>query len=381
MTLPSTDNQPAAPAHGVAAADTTSRTLMRFSARILGFAVVFVIAGELFFRFAIPAAELPISQFNAEYKFRRYDPAGPRTGRFTSGRYAQAQGVWRVNDQGWISHRDYLSAKARGKPAVAYLGSSFVEGFYSDVDTHIAARMEHRAGGKYDVYNFGMSDSVPSEHLRVAAYAAKAFEPRVLFFFCSSWHLAASLSPAPGRQRWRLEGGRVVDRPVSPLRSGRIKALAKRSAIIRYLVLNAHWRPKLAPANAGGGGTVLNAAQAGKGKARPVAELRLLAETLVRRAVAQHPGARVVVVTGGPYASDLPPQAPLVDQLLAQACRTYGAEHVDLLPAFHADWLQHHEPFQYAHDFHWNARAFDVIAQRLVAVVAAKPVVAAPVTP
>ena len=63
--------------------------------------------------------------------------------------------------------------------------------------------------------------------------------------------------------------------------------------------------------------------------------------------------------------SDKPPEPALESQLIAEACAQHGADHIDLSKTFHQDWLVHHQRFDYAHNFHWNAYAFEVIAKRL----------------
>lgn len=338
-----------------------------FVIRTAAFAVFALVVSEVFFRVALPAAELPAGQFNAEYGFRRYDPAWKSEGLFTSGRHAQIRATWKINPQGWNSHRPYLNEKERGKPAVAYFGSSFIEGFRANISANISPVMEKQAAGAYDVYNFGMSDSVPSEHLNVARYVRERFAPKVMIFFCSPWHLAASLVPAAGRQRWLLDGDVVRPRKVVPLKNAALKAVAKRSALVRYLVLNARWRPKLRPGNGGG---VVNAAQSSGGPKYTPAQLKTLAEYMVQRAVSENPGIQVIFVTGGPHMKDSPPTLSTVSQLIADACKRHGATHISLLPIFHADWLQHHKRFDFEHDFHWNAYAFKLVGQHLHAVVA-----------
>lgn len=340
-----------------------------FAVRVAVFLGVFLLVAEVFFRTVLPASEMPVSRYDAAHGILRYDPSIQQQGRYSSGRYAQALGSWHINASGWNSHREYLPAAERRKPAVAYFGSSFVEGFYNLLDENIAFVMEKLGGGRYDVYNFGMSDSVPSEHLEVAAYARDAFGPEVMVFFCSPWHVAATLIPAPGRQRWQLTDGVVSKRPLVPRNTSRLRALGRRSALLRYLIFNAEFRPEFAPGSAAAKPFGGNAAQGGSATELPPADLKALAETMVQRAVREHPKAKVVFVTGGPHMSDAPPVMDPASRAVAQACAAHGADHIDLSTVFHAHWLAHHERFDFAHNFHWNALAFRIIAERLDAYV------------
>jgi hypothetical protein len=73
---------------------------------------------EGFFRFVVPASELPHVYFDRDSGILRYDTMGQRTGTFTTGKYAQQRGRWRIN-----SPIDYRRPRSeRSKPLLAIIG-------------------------------------------------------------------------------------------------------------------------------------------------------------------------------------------------------------------------------------------------------------------
>ncbi len=58
---------------------------------------------ELFFRFVVPATNMPRYRWVDEYEILSHDPSWVREGVYTTGPSAIRLGGWRINDAGWNS--------------------------------------------------------------------------------------------------------------------------------------------------------------------------------------------------------------------------------------------------------------------------------------
>ena len=58
-----------------------------------------ILCGELFFRFVIPAAEQPWGYYDPIDQIARFE-IGQRAGMYTTGKFAQQRGRWRINNMG-----------------------------------------------------------------------------------------------------------------------------------------------------------------------------------------------------------------------------------------------------------------------------------------
>jgi len=88
----------------------SKKTLMRtikniFLVSIPSLLFLFVVL-EVFFRFAIPAAEKPIAYFDEHDMLLRSHESRRTTGLYTLGRSAQIRSRWRTNNYGWNSSID-----------------------------------------------------------------------------------------------------------------------------------------------------------------------------------------------------------------------------------------------------------------------------------
>lgn len=135
---------------------------------------------EGFFRLVLPASEIPHVYFDRDSGVLRYDTTGQRTGTFTTGKYAQQRGRWRINNAGWNSPIDYRPRSERSKPLVAIIGDSYVEAFHVDNDRNLAAFLRNRAGERFDVYSFGIAGAPLSQYLQMSRYVRKQFQPDLL---------------------------------------------------------------------------------------------------------------------------------------------------------------------------------------------------------
>src|SRR5438093_3216647 len=139
-------------------------------------------AFELVFRFVIPAASLPLLEYDRTYGVVRYQISGPRTGISTSGRWGGRPVRWRINNYGWNSAIDYAPAEKRGKPLIALIGDSYIDALQVNVGESVADELRRRLAGRRDVYSFGFSGAPLSQYLQMSRYVRKVFHPDVMVF-------------------------------------------------------------------------------------------------------------------------------------------------------------------------------------------------------
>ncbi len=89
-------------------------------------------------------------RFIDEFEVEKRVPGN--TGYAVYGNRNQRFSQFRINDQGFNSHRDFLPAS--DKFEVAITGDSFIEGFHQDVNNSIGNKIEFQLPG-IEVYEYG----------------------------------------------------------------------------------------------------------------------------------------------------------------------------------------------------------------------------------
>ncbi len=342
-----------------------------FIARSVLFWVGFAIVGELFFRFVVPGTEVPITEQNKDYGFLHYDTSEIVSGYFTTGRLPHERYYWEINNEGFLSHHDYKTPDQREKPVIAYFGSSFIEGFYSNIDEQIAYFVEECIGDQYEVYNFAFSNSVPSEHLAVSRFARDKYEPDIFIFFSAPWHLKLSTKKVPFRKRFSINDGEVVEGTVGDFVYSRLKRTVKYSAMLRYLYLNARFRLNILNNPNEKKEAEENAAFINPGTINQSdIELReKIGDYLVRTLREENPDATIIMAGGTPYSDNYPEKLELENRILKDACERYNCDFLNVSQVFKKEYELHGTSFYVEGDPHWNTQAYRVIGHAICAFV------------
>ncbi len=354
------------------------RGALAFLLRLALFVLLFVGMGELWFRTVMPACEYPDYFQDPEWSLHRYDPSGPTAGEFNVGRLTRDRVPWLLNNDGWVSARDYLLATERSRPLVALLGDSQIEGFYTPMEDHIDPVLASLLETPTDVYAFGGSGWQLEQFVAVGRYIREKYAPDVMVLFLGVNDVTFSF--VGGGQSWGLfwrikpegEGfAEVAPEEDHSLRES-VSEAAKISAIVNYLRLNA----KL-PILARGGGIPVGGAPIADGGDPNESWKALLpaAEFMLGRLRAENPGVPIIVAVDGDryLAPGELAAVPLYPDALAvqAACRGISDCHfVDLRQTFASDWATNHRGFEAADGFHWNAYANQLVAQTLATYIA-----------
>lgn len=373
--------------------------------RVAVFALLFGVVAEVWFRTAMPACEWPVGYQQQPSAVARYDPGGPTSGLFTSGRLCRRGGEWLVNDAGWNSRIDYESAGERRRPLIALLGDSYIEGFLTDTDQHIDSYLPAMLPSTA-AYAFGMSGWYLEQYVAVSRYAQDRFQPDVLIVFIDAGDVTDSLrADGTASPNWWQIGARGASFEEVPPTSVK-PDFGKQSAIIRYPRLSAILRyvsfnalmvvpsPRVTldrlvgrftrPGNTPSAGTP-QMEEAGAQADDSAHDLFAAADFMVSRLCSDHPGTPIVFVAhrqpsnlNGWDTSDryLPVQdiegTPLFrDGRAVEAACEHRAQcsFVDLRYAFSRDWSAHHVRFESADNVHWNAYANRLVARVLADVI------------
>ncbi|MDP3427009.1 MAG: hypothetical protein Q8S17_06490 [Humidesulfovibrio sp.] len=354
-----------------------------------------LLAAELFFRFVVPAPDLPALAFIDGVLRHR---SGQR-GVYWSGPFGQ-EGVrapFSINAQGWNSARaDYPLARTPGRQRIALVGDSYVEALHVPPDQSMAEGLERELGAGAEVYRYGLSGAPLSQYLHMARRAALPARPDVLVVllvhndFDESWRdvpgmytksfLRLSLGQGPAKG----EGadGSVAELSPEPYRQGLAARIRNLSATWRYLAYGRQVRfeslrrlflPQQQPGRHQANIDVSDLAGREDLDRHATAYLfgRLAAESA-------QAGVRLLLVmdgvrepieqgqAGGPQAQDYDTGALRLNRMAAEEAARLFIPFLDLHPVFIEDFGQRRQPFAFKTDGHWNAHAH-ALAARAVA--------------
>ncbi len=350
---------------------------IKIAGLVLASLLVCFLISELVFTFAIPASTLPEALFDSADRILRYDPDGRRRGLFTAGRWAQQRGRWQINNAGWNSEIDYKPAGERERPLIALIGDSFVEGLHVDVDETIAAVLRRRLGPAWDVYGFGMSGASLSQYLLMSRYVARHFAPEVMVFIIIHNDLNESLReliPQDHMLQVSLADGAFSEVAPKPYRPSPVRRLLRRSALVRYVTLNARLAQFVSRIASGGEKRPFRSNVEVEALASERELITRATSFLVGRLRDENPERDLVFVMDALrpdiYAGTLD-ESPLawMNDLMAAVCREHAVTFIDLTPPFLAHYRERGEAFNSRIDSHWNEVghrvAAEVLAERL----------------
>lgn len=361
-----------------------------FLLRAAIFLLVFGAVAEVWLRTVMPACSSPLSYQEQPATVFRFDPAGPRTGRWTIGRLCLGGGRWRVNNAGWNSAIDYQPRTARDRPLIALFGDSFVEGFLTDTDEHIESFLT-RYLPSADAYAFALSAWYLEQHVAVSRYATRTYAPSLLVVFVDQGDVVLSMreNGVVSPYLWQIatvDGSLVEIPPSAAYVASRKARLAKKSALINYLRYNAKLQlpgmQNAALPQPTGEATAAQgdeAAPQSPGADASWRELLPAADFMVGRLSEQHAGTPIIFVGYGnrPVDRYLPLDDIADTPLFADARAVQAAckgrpqcSFIDLRYAFSRDWAANHVRFEAADGRHWNAHANRMVARTLADFVA-----------
>lgn len=344
--------------------------MLRLLARAGAFAVLCLGLLEVFFRFVLPAREVPYPWQEPEFGLMLYEQR-VTDGLFTSGRLAEQRSPWHINRTGWNAGIEYLPASERGRPAVAVIGDSQGEGFYVSWDEHIAGRLTTLSGGQIEGHSYGGSAYQLPTYVRVARYLAKhRIDPEVLVFLLNRGDFWSSVREL-GRARaqlatWSIDAAGVfTEHPPAPYRSTVFRRFMRESAFVRYLVFNANLNPVAdGPVEIG----MVQRSRYPEAEEHVQKRIVPITEHFLDEVARALPRARVLFVVDADRREIHQGKVPArleFSALVEGVCQRRGCGFIDMTDRMVADWAAHQAPFHFAHNAHWNARGHAIHAEAI----------------
>ena len=348
--------------------------------------VLTLLVFELFFRWVMPATQVPFIEYDRTFNILHYRIAGPREGISTSGRWCERPVRWRINNDGWNSAIDYTT-QGRTKPLVALIGDSYIEALQVNVGESVTDDLRRRQAGRREVYGFGFSGAPLSQYLEMSRYVREVFHPEILVFnvvYNDFDESLRELAPLPHFLQLTSGAGGLEEAAPVPYQANRLKRLAARSALVRYLWVNLHlpdmlrsWSaPKGDPARFYGNVDLVELQR----HREMVEQATYKLVDLIRR---ENPGTEILFMMDAPRLEiyeGLPGEGRLgwLHQLLRSACERSGCRFLDLTVPFRERYERDHVPFNFPDDYHWNAVGHALAAEVLDAALSERPAPAPP---
>jgi len=144
-----------------------------------------------------------------------------------------------TNNDGFVNLQSY-DAKAT-TPLLAIIGDSYIEAAMVPEKETVHARLQVHYGKARRVYSFAASGAGLAQYLSWARYARDTYRPdRVLFNIISNDFSEAlwARERNPGFHGFKRDAAKGWSLELAPFTPGGWRTLGRRSALIRYLVLN-----------------------------------------------------------------------------------------------------------------------------------------------
>ncbi len=316
----------------------------------------------------------------------RYMPGTEARFRHPDGRTS----LVRINADGWNSTKpEYKTARTPGVKRIAVVGDSYVHGAFVDVDEAFPEIMERglkARGANVEVLRFGMDGAPLSQYLHVLRREVLALKPDIVLVplihndFDESYRLIKTRYASSFMKLAREPDGSVTEVPPGEFRYG-IADKLRGWRTFRYLYYetnfylhakgwisrifwggNEEWSPEFVSSAV----DVRKIAdhQANRFFARYVlAEMKKLSQEHGFRLAFVMDGVREAVYAGR-SSSDY--EVGMLNRIAADLTRELGLPFLDLQDAFARDWKANGQRFEYAYDWHWNARANRIVAEAAI---------------
>ena len=350
-----------------------TRNVMNWIKKITGsfsyvlFLVIMVsVLLEIIFRILPTSDSLMIKPVNAENPILKYTENREVTKQI--GFNFQHVTIKRINNYGYASDKEFREADMQTKPVISVIGDTYVEAIQlKNKDTFHAILDENLPS--YDVYPLGIDGSQMPQYLAFAKYADEKFDPKLYVFliiandFNESFN---SVGRVPGHHYFDEFTGLNFDNYEPSF----IKSLARRSAFLRYLVIDLQVIVQLKRIFGLEASSVdlsnkrkefLEIGRlANKKFLRGIQELSLTSNVIILL-----DGDRKAIYAGLDKKDTDRPVNILFDELGISAKIFPNVDIIDLHNVFKDDYVSNNKRFDYVYDEHWNEHGHAVVSRAL----------------
>lgn len=355
------------------------KNVQRFFLISLPAVLITLVILEVFLRLFVPVSDMhPKPIYDAESDMLLFEPNVAGTLRVPA-----YEATYRVNSQGWNSHREYQYEKpSENITRIAVIGDSYVEALQVDYDKSVSALLDYRLAetypNAYEVYSFGKSNAPLSEYLQIMRYVARTYSPDIYIIIIIRNDFEQSLreySEVPFFLQFTIDdNGTVTEIPPIPWERGPAQSLyrtiAPHSALVRFLAYNLGLLERFTLQYGPNYPSVLVTEE-------NVEETRPDVETLVSYVLPQYletatsTDSRLLLVVDAPrhyiYEGKPPTEAPeyMYFSVVDSVADDLGIPTIDLTETFEADYARNHVSFNFEKDRHWNEYGHQVVADRI----------------
>jgi len=270
----------------------------------------------------------------------------------------------RVNNYGFVNDQDYVFTDE--SPLMCIIGDSYIEAAMLPYSDTLHGRLAKKAQDRARVYSFGISGAALSQYLIWAQYVCDEFKPDFLTFVIIGNDFDESLNKYKRRHAgWFYvedDAGRL-ELELFGFSPSSLRKLARKSALIRYLVWNCNLEAavtRLFTRNREFVGNV----EARREEADVKAVRRATDQFLIDlRDMSDLPPEKVLFVVDGirpelysatnSYQGKDPYVATIRRYFIEQATKhRYGV--IDMNTKFRKHYAENGQRFEWSFDYHWN---------------------------
>lgn len=289
-----------------------------------------------------------------------------------------------VNNYGFLNDQDYRPEEQ--SPLLAIIGDSYVEAVQVENSRSMHGIVSEETRGSGRVYSFGASGCPLSGYLAYANYAAHTFHADAMVFIVVGNDFDESLTKynsTPGFHYFSPTASRQWELVRKDYRPTPARQLARRSALVRYLALNAQVSWRSAEKLFAGNAAVADRVEFVGNTAAAAHQERVSdSETAIDRFFAELPhqtglGNKDILFVLDGMRPELYRETALqkasgtyfdiMRRYFINVAASNGYEIIDLQPAF----IEKHETdgtrFEFASDNHWNEAGHRLVAKEISA--------------
>lgn len=331
---------------------------------------------ELFFRWVIPAADVPRAYFDEQEGMYYFDTT-VKDGLYTLGKFAEVRGRWHINNRSWNSAVDY--DETGEKPLIAVIGDSYIEALQVDTGESYPDLLRKQLPPGYSVYAFGKSGAPLSQYLHMSRYVRKYFKPRIIIVNIIYNDFAESIRSHYPEYSYFLQLDTLSKDSlyeIPPRTRGDFlqyhpwKKLIYRSALFRYCFFNLHisemWRNWKGNRDKKFEGNIdVDEVESIK------PEVHRATDYILGRLRAENPDSKFLFVMDGTrdgiYNNNgSGSKVAWMYTMMRELTGKYGFHFLDLTGPMKEDYQKHHRAFNAPIDRHWNEYGHALVAREVV---------------
>jgi hypothetical protein len=342
--------------------------------------VVCLAAAEIVLRFLPVATGLRSMPVNAANPVLRFAPNRPFVYSLGWNFHTVVRG--RVNNAGYVNDQDY---GREGPPLIAIIGDSFIEAQMTPYAETLQGRLAAALAGRFRVYSVAASGAPLSQYLVFAGHAVREFGARAAVINVVGNDFDESLAAykfGPGFWLYAPDAAGRLRLHLTEHEPGRLIALARHSALVRYVIINLRLQQAVGQLRVLGGmlfGGPANAAPRYAGNTDASVDQRRVKDSLEAldaffRDAPERVGLppdRVLFTLDG-FRSAAAAQAgagsyfDLMRRAFMEKATAHGYEVIDLDTRFIPRHAASGESFEFFDDNHWNGLGHSVAAEAVL---------------